>query len=288
MRNTEKLANICGKRQAVTVPGAPNALFARLIEDLGFEVVYVTGAGIANMQLGVPDLGLTTISEVSNTVASISDVVELPIIVDADTGFGNALNVIRTIKTLEKSGASGIQIEDQVFPKRCGHFGGKEVISKSEMVQKIHAAVDARNDQSLQIIARTDAAAVEGLSSAIDRAQSYIDAGADITFVEAPNSQMELERIANELQVPQIANIVYGGKTPDVGKAQLSEFGFSLVLYANAILQAALKASHEVLQSLHEKGSLAAVTEKLASFDDRQAVVKKFDWDKLEKKYISK
>ena len=288
MRNTEKLANICGKRQAVTVPGAPNALFARLIEDLGFEVVYVTGAGIANMQLGVPDLGLTTISEVSNTVASISDVVELPIIVDADTGFGNALNVIRTIKTLEKSGASGIQIEDQVFPKRCGHFGGKEVISKSEMVQKIHAAVDARNDQSLQIIARTDAAAVEGLSSAIDRAQSYIDAGADITFVEAPNSQMELERIANELQVPQIANIVYGGKTPDVGKAQLAEFGFSLVLYANVILQAALKASHEVLQSLHEKGSLAAVTEKLASFDDRQAVVKKFDWDKLEKKYISK
>jgi len=288
MRNTEKLANICGKRQAVTVPGAPNALFARLIEDLGFEVVYVTGAGIANMQLGVPDLGLTTISEVSNTVASISDVVELPIIVDADTGFGNALNVIRTIKTLEKSGASGIQIEDQVFPKRCGHFGGKEVISKSEMVQKIHAAVDARNDQSLQIIARTDAAAVEGLSSAIDRAQSYIDAGADITFVEAPNSQMELERIANELQVPQIANIVYGGKTPDVGKAQLAEFGFSLVFYANAILQAALKASHEVLQSLHEKGSLAAVTEKLASFDDRQAVVKKFDWDKLEKKYISK
>ena len=288
MRNTEKLANICGKRQAVTVPGAPNALFARLIEDLGFEVVYVTGAGIANMQLGVPDLGLTTISEVSNTVASISDVVELPIIVDADTGFGNALNVIRTIKTLEKSGASGIQIEDQVFPKRCGHFGGKEVISKSEMVQKIHAAVDARNDQSLQIIARTDAALVEGLSSAIDRAQSYIDAGADITFVEAPNSQMELERIANELQVPQIANIVYGGKTPDVGKAQLAEFGFSLVLYANAILQATLKASHEVLQSLHEKGSLAAVTEQLASFDDRQAVVKKFDWDKLEKKYISK
>jgi len=288
MRNTEKLANICGKRQAVTVPGAPNALFARLIEDLGFEVVYVTGAGIANMQLGVPDLGLTTISEVSNTVASISDVVELPIIVDADTGFGNALNVIRTIKTLEKSGASGIQIEDQVFPKRCGHFGGKEVISKSEMVQKIHAAVDARNDQSLQIIARTDAAAVEGLSSAIDRAQSYIDAGADITFIEAPNSQMELERIANELQVPQIANIVYGGRTPDVGKAQLAEFGFSLVLYANAILQAALKASHEVLQSLHEKGSLAAVTEQLASFDDRQAVVKKFDWDKLEKKYISK
>ena len=288
MRNTEKLAKLCKQRDAVTVPGAPNALFARLIEDLGFEAIYVTGAGIANMQLGMPDLGLTTISEVSNIVASISDVVELPIIVDADTGFGNALNVIRTTRILEKSGASGIQIEDQVFPKRCGHFSGKEVISKSEMVQKIHAAVDARIDQNLQIVARTDSVASEGLSSAIDRAQSYIEAGADITFVEAPTSKMELERIANELQVPQIANIVYGGKTPDVGKVQLAKFGFSLVLYANAILQAALKASHEVLESLNEKGSLAMVTEKLASFDDRQAVVKKFDWDKLEKKYNPK
>ena len=156
------------------------------------------------------------------------------------------------------------------------------------MVQKIHAAVDARIDQNLQIVARTDSVASEGLSSAIDRAQSYIEAGADITFVEAPTSKMELERIANELQVPQIANIVYGGKTPDVGKVQLAKFGFSLVLYANAILQAALKASHEVLESLNEKGSLAMVTEKLASFDDRQAVVKKFDWDKLEKKYNPK
>jgi 2-methylisocitrate lyase-like PEP mutase family enzyme len=288
MRNTEKLARICARRQAVTVPGAPNALFARLIEDLGFEVIYVTGAGIANMHLGMPDLGLTTISEVSNTVASIADVVEIPIIVDADTGFGNALNVIRTTKMLERSGAAGIQIEDQVFPKRCGHFDGKEVISTLEMVQKINAVVDTRNDQSLQVIARTDALVSEGLSSAIDRAQSYIDAGADVTFIEAPTSQMELERIAKELKAPQVANIVYGGKTPDVGKSQLAEFGFSLVLYANAVLQASLKASHEVLEGLNREGSLTLVAEKLASFNDRQAVVKKSDWDKIEQKYISK
>jgi 2-methylisocitrate lyase-like PEP mutase family enzyme len=156
------------------------------------------------------------------------------------------------------------------------------------MVQKINAVVDTRNDQSLQVIARTDALVSEGLSSAIDRAQSYIDAGADVTFIEAPTSQMELERIAKELKAPQVANIVYGGKTPDVGKSQLAEFGFSLVLYANAVLQASLKASHEVLEGLNREGSLTLVAEKLASFNDRQAVVKKSDWDKIEQKYISK
>ena len=163
MQNTQKLLKLCNQRNALIVPGAPNAFFARIIEDLGFEAVYVTGAGIANMQLGMPDLGLTTISEISNTVANIADVVDLPIIVDADTGFGNALNVIRTIKTLERSGASGIQLEDQVFPKKCGHFDGKKVIPTSEMVQKIHAAVDTRYDNDLQIIARTDAVVSEGL-----------------------------------------------------------------------------------------------------------------------------
>ena len=286
MRNTQKLLKLCNQRNALIVPGAPNALFARIIEDLGFEAIYVTGAGIANMQLGMPDLGLTTVSEISNTVANIADVVDLPIIVDADTGFGNALNVIRTIKTLERSGASGIQLEDQVFPKKCGHFDGKKVIPTSEMVQKIHAAADTRYDNDLQIIARTDAVVSEGLNSAIERAQAYIEAGADITFVEAPSSEEELARIANELEAPQIANIVHGGKTPDLGRAKLAEFGFSLILYANAALQAALKASNEVLLTLKKSGNLSEVTEKLASFDERQKVVKKPEWDNLETKYI--
>jgi 2-methylisocitrate lyase-like PEP mutase family enzyme len=163
MSPTKNLAKICARRDAVIVPGAPNAMFARVIEDLGYEAVYVTGAGIANMQLGAPDIGLTTVTEVANAVSAIADAVELPIIVDADTGFGNSLNVIRTVKLLERSGASGIQLEDQVFPKKCGHFESKSVIDQSEMVQKIHAAVDARKDEALQIIARTDALGAYGI-----------------------------------------------------------------------------------------------------------------------------
>lgn len=285
MRHTEKLRQIALARNAVTVPGAPNALFARVIEDLGFQVVYATGAGIANMGLGAPDVGLTTLTEVAQTVSAMADAVNIPIIVDADTGFGNAVNMVRTVKVLERAGAAGIQIEDQIFPKKCGHFNGKGVISCAEMVQKIKAAADARNDQSLQIIARTDARAVEGLDAALDRAHAYIAAGADITFVEAPQSFEELARIGRELPAPQVANIVFGGKTPDPGRTVLADNGFSIVLYANAALQAALRASREVLTALKEDGSLDRVAGKLASFEERQAAVAKDHWDALEVKY---
>src|SRR6202790_3483740 len=217
MRNTTRLKDLISRRQALTVPGSPNALFARVVEDLGFSAVYVTGAGIANMHLGAPDIGLTTLTEVASTVAAISDAVSLPIIVDADTGFGNAVNMVRTIRVLERAGAAGIQIEDQVFPKRCGHFAGKEVIALDQMVQKIKAAVDARKDQDLQIIARTDARAIEGLDRAIERAQAFAEVGADMTFVEAPLSLAELDSIPRRMAVPQVANVVYGGKTPDAG-----------------------------------------------------------------------
>jgi len=285
MRNTEKLRQIVLARNALTVPGAPNALFARVIEDLGFEAVYATGAGIANMTLGAPDIGLTTLTEVAQTVSAMADAVDIPIIVDADTGFGNAVNMVRTVKVLERAGASAIQIEDQIFPKKCGHFNGKGVISCAEMVQKIKAAVDARQDQAVQIIARTDARAIEGLDAALDRAQAYIAAGADITFVEAPQSFAELARIGRELGVPQVANIVFGGKTPDPGRKVLAENGFSLVLYANAALQAALRASREVLEALKQDGSLDRVADRLASFDERQAAVAKPRWDALDEKY---
>ena len=288
MSPTKNLAKICARRDAVIVPGTPNAMFARVIEDLGYEAVYVTGAGIANMQLGAPDIGLTTVTEVANAVSAIADAVELPIIVDADTGFGNSLNVIRTVKLLERSGASGIQLEDQVFPKKCGHFESKSVIDQSEMVQKIHAAVDARKDEALQIIARTDALGAYGIEAAIERAQAYIDAGANLTFVEAPRSRDELEQIPRALRVPQVANIVYGGKTPDLGREALAKCGFSLILYANAALQAALYASREVLESLRDTGSLSAIGGRLASFEDRQMTVKKPLWDILEARYRSK
>src|SRR5579872_7489772 len=179
-RPTTTLKSIFNRRQATIIAGAANGLFARLIEELGYEAVYVTGAGVANMFLGVPDIGLTTLTEIANHVAAISDAVAVPLIVDADTGFGNAVNVVRTVRVLERAGAAGIQIEDQVFPKKCGHFAGKDVIHANDMIQKIKAAVDARHVGDLQIIARTDARAVEGLDRAIERAQLFAEAGADI------------------------------------------------------------------------------------------------------------
>jgi 2-methylisocitrate lyase-like PEP mutase family enzyme len=285
MTTTSRLKMLLARRAAVTVPGAANALFARVIEDIGFEAVYVTGAGIANMHLGAPDVGLTTMTEVAETVAAIADAVSLPIIVDADTGFGNAVNMTRTVLAFERAGAAGIQIEDQVFPKKCGHFSGKDVISREEMVQKIKAAADARHDRDLQIIARTDARAVEGFERAIERALAYADAGADATFVEAPVSVEELARIPKELSVPQVANIVFGGKTPDPGRERLAALGFSIVLYANAALQAALQASYEVLAALKTEGSLQSVAHRLASFEERQRAVAKDEWDAREARY---
>lgn len=285
MRSALVLKNLVARRAAITVPGTANAMFARVIENLGFDAIYVSGAGIANMALGAPDIGLTTLTEVAEATAAIADAVSLPIIVDADTGFGNAVNMVRTIRMLERAGAAGIQIEDQVFPKKCGHFSGKDVISTSEMLQKIKAAVDARIDGNIQIIARTDAAAVEGFDRAMERAHAFVEAGADMTFVEAPITVEELARIPRELAVPQIANIVFGGRTPDPGREQLTQMGFSLVLYANAALQAALKASYEVLEALKRDGSLTSVSHRLATFDERQKAVAKDHWDQLETRY---
>ena len=277
------LREIVSRRQAVLAPGAANALFARIIEDLGFECVYVTGAGIANMALGAPDIGLTTLDDIAQTVSRIADAVSLPLIVDADTGFGNGVNTWRTMKVLERAGASAIQLEDQHFPKRCGHFQGKSVVALSEMLPKIRAAADARTKDTL-IIARTDALAVDGLEAALERAAAFIEAGADMTFVEAPRDADQMRRIA-ALSVPQIANIVHGGKTPALPQSALVAMGFGIVLYANAALQAAVRASTEVLSSLKATGSLDAVHDKLASFEERQAAVAKDKWDALEQRF---
>ena len=273
------------ERRAVLVPGAASALTARIIENLGFEAVYVTGAGLANSHLGVPDLGLVTLTEVVDTVAAIVDACALPVIVDVDTGFGNPLNVIRTVRLLERSGANALQIEDQVFPKRCGHFNGKEVIPMAEMVMKIKAAVDTRQSSDLLIIARTDARAVEGLTGALERAQAYVEAGGDLTFIEAPTSVDELRTIARSVPAPQVANMVVGGQTPLVPRDELGDMGFALVLYANAALQAAIQAMYDVLGALIRDGSVASVADRLASFDLRQLTVNKQHWDALNAKY---
>lgn len=284
-RPTSRLKALLASKRAAILPGTPNALFARVIEELGFEAVYITGAGIANMSLGVPDIGLVTLSELAGHVAAICDAVTVPVLADADTGFGNPVNMARTARVLERSGAAGIQIEDQIFPKKCGHFKGKDVVPLGEMIQKIRAAVDSRHDGDFQIVARTDVRAVRGFEEGLERALAFIEAGADATFVEAPVSVEELVKIARLLPVPQIANMVFGGLTPSVSQDRLAEMGFGAVLYANAALQAALKSVREVLGSLKSTGSLDEVGERLASFDERQRAVAKDHYDALEARY---
>jgi 2-methylisocitrate lyase-like PEP mutase family enzyme len=280
-----RLRNLLAQRKAVLLPGAVNALSARVIEDLGFQAIYVTGAGVTNTFLGMPDIGLISPTELAAHVAAMREAVALPLIVDADTGFGNAINVGHTVKVLERAGANAIQLEDQDFPKRCGHFSGKSVIARAEMVQKIRAAADARLDPDLIIMARTDAIAVNGFEDAMERAAAYIEAGADMTFVEAPRNQDQIAAIPRELKVPQLINIVAGGLTPMIALADLERMGFSLVLYANAALQAAVAGMQKVLGHLKEHGSLAGLSNELASFEERQRLVMKPQFDALEKKY---
>jgi 2-methylisocitrate lyase-like PEP mutase family enzyme len=265
------------------VPGAANALAARVIEDVGFQACYVTGAGIANTYLGAPDIGLVTLDELCGHVGAIADAVDLPLIVDADTGFGNALNVARTVRRLERAGAAAIQLEDQVSPKKCGHFNGKAVLSCAEMQQKIHAAVDSRVDESLCVVARTDARVIEGLDAALDRAAAYREAGADILFVEAPHGLDELRQIPVAVPGQHVANMVEGGKTPLVPLSELS--GFAIVLFANIALQAAVKGMQDVLGEVRRTGTVAGLGDRIAPWAERQRLVRKAEFDRLEDDY---
>jgi 2-methylisocitrate lyase-like PEP mutase family enzyme len=280
----QALREMLAHDRGVVLPGAPNALAARVIADLGFKAIYLTGAGLTNMDLGLPDLGFMDLSQVAEHVLAIRGVVDLPLIVDADTGFGNAINVAHTVKTLEQAGASAIQIEDQHAPKRCGHFAGKELIPADEMVGKVRAAVDARRE-GMVIIARTDACAVEGFGAAIDRAERYIEAGADMTFVEAPESLEDLKAIPKRLSAPQLLNMVLGGKTPIISAADAAGMGFALVLYANAALQGALLGMQTALKALRDKGVLDESA--VASFAERQRLVDKAAFDAMEVRYAA-
>lgn len=279
------LREIVAARRGVLVPGAANALAARVIADLGFEAVYVSGAGVANSFLGVPDIGLLSLAEMSLHVAAIREAVSLPLIVDADTGFGNALNVCHVVHVLERAGANAIQLEDQVFPKRCGHFSGKEVISVAEMASKIRAAVDARHSRDFLVIARTDAHAVHGFQAGIERAARFIEAGADVTFVEAPESVDELRRIPQLLSVPQVVNGVIGGRTPILDASELSAMRFGIILYANAALQGAILGMQNALRELKRCGRLDESAGSVVSFAERQRLVNKQLWDEMERRY---
>jgi 2-methylisocitrate lyase-like PEP mutase family enzyme len=276
------------EKRAILLPGAANALAARIIADLGFEAIYLSGAGLTNTYLGMPDMGFVGLQEIAQHTATIRDATDLPIIVDADTGFGNALNVRHTIRTLERAGASAVQIEDQLNPKRCGHFSGKDVVGLDEARSRIKAAADARQDANLLIVARTDARATLGFNAAIERAQAFIEDGADITFVEAPESIEEIRATPQRLgSTPQLVNLVVGGRTPIMGLDELEQMGFSLVLYANVALQGAVFGMQAALGQLMANGKMDE-TGPVASFKERQRLVNKPFYDGLEKRYAIK
>nr|WP_297383420.1 isocitrate lyase/PEP mutase family protein [uncultured Roseateles sp.] len=279
------LRSLVEARRGVLVPGAFNALSAKVVEDLGFEAIYVTGAGVTNMWFGMPDQGFMGLSDIAEHTARIRDAVQLPLIVDADTGFGNALNVRHTVRVLERAGADCIQLEDQVAPKRCGHFSGKEVTSTEEAVSKIKAAVDARQDSDLLIMARTDACATQGFEAAVERAQKFAEAGADILFVEAVTTAEQIRALPQRLGPPQLMNMVIGGKTPIFDATELGELGYGIVLYANAALQAAVAGMQKALTALRDHKRMDEDPALVAPFAERQRLVNKPLWDELERRY---
>jgi 2-methylisocitrate lyase-like PEP mutase family enzyme len=280
-----KLRQMIEERRALLVPGVMNALAARVAEDLGFEALYITGAGVTNALLGMPDVGLISPTQLTDTISQVRNITELPLIVDGDTGFGNAVNVRQTVRSFERAGANAIQLEDQVFPKRCGHFEGKAVISGEEMAQKVRAAAEARMSPDFLIIARTDAYATHGLDEALARAKLFIEAGADITFVEAPRKLEDIRRVVETLPVPQLVNMVIGGHTPSVGLDDFRELGVGLVLYANASLQGAIHGMRNALMHLRDHGVLTENDGLVATFAERQRLVGMDEFKRLEARY---
>ncbi len=255
MRATTRLRQMLNAPGIIVAPGAYDGLSARLIERQGFPVVYMTGAGTAASALGQPDVGLATLTEMTTHAAHIASCVSLPVIADADTGYGNALNVIRTVREYERAGVAAIHLEDQVFPKKCGHIAGKAVIPAKEFAEKIRAAAENRTDADFVIIARTDARAVNGLDDAIARSQLYREAGADVIFVEAPTSREEIERVAREVQAPLLSNQVPGGRTPALTASELEKLGYKIVIFPVVGLMAATLAIEDALSKLQKTGT---------------------------------
>jgi 2-methylisocitrate lyase-like PEP mutase family enzyme len=267
MTDAVNLRTRLAHKPIVVAPGVYDALTAHLAEQAGFSALYVSGAAIAYTRLGRPDIGLVAMNEVADTIAMIRDRVGARLVVDADTGYGNALNVGRTIRLFERAGANAIQIEDQAFPKRCGHLDNKTLIPAEEMVGKIKAALDARDSHETLLVARTDAVVVEGFERAIARAVSYRDAGADVLFVEAPKTRAELQRIPPAVTgVPLLANMVEGGKTPSLGASDLEAFGFSLVIFPGGIVRALARTASEFYASLAAHGTTEPFRDRMYDF----------------------
>ena len=285
MNPRKKLRQLISATGYAIVPGAYDTLTARLVQLAGFDAVYLTGGGYSRAN-GYPDVGLLTMTEVVQWISRTVEAVEIPVISDMDSGFGNAVNVVRAVREYEKTGVAAFHLEDQISPKKCGHYEGKQLVSKGEMVGKIKAAVDTRRDADMVIIARTDARAVEGMPAALDRMNAYLEAGADVGFVEAPQNVEELAAIPKAIGKPALANIFEGGKTPPLPKKQLEAMGYRLGIYPSQTHRAAIAAAKKVLGVLKRDGDTAAIESELATFMDREDAVNSAHWRAIEQKYL--
>jgi len=284
-----RLRELLNSGQTVVAPGAFDPLAARLVEEAGFAAVYMTGFGTSAALLGRPDVGLLTMTEMADSAARIAACVDIPLIADADTGYGNPLNVIRTVGAYQAAGVAGLHIEDQVAPKKCGHMEGKLVIGADEMAQKVKAAVDARTDPDFVIIARTDARAVEGLDSALDRARRYRDAGADVLFIEALVSEAEIEAAAAAFpDVPLLFNWTEGGKTPPVSLDRLTELGYRIVIFPIGTLLAATAAMRRILKEIATAGTPASLLGDLPTFGEFTDFIGLPEVREIEQRYIAR
>jgi 2-methylisocitrate lyase-like PEP mutase family enzyme len=272
MRPSTALRKLIAGDEIIVAPGVYDGMSARLVQRAGFAAVYATGGGIAR-SMGYPDLGLLGLTEVADRLSVIVEHAGVPVIADADTGYGNTLNVRRTIREFERAGVAALHLEDQTFPKRCGHLDDKTVVPTGEMVQKLRAARDAASDADLVLIARTDAIAVEGLAAAIERALAYAEAGADVIFVEAPTSETQMETIARRVTAPKLLNMFEGGKTPLVPLDRLRALGYRIVIIPSDLQRAAIRAMQDVLTAIRRDGNSRSLADRMATFTEREAIV---------------
>jgi 2-methylisocitrate lyase-like PEP mutase family enzyme len=285
-RPTTRLRALLARPGCVVAPGVADAFAARLVALEGFEAIYMTGFGTSLTRLGLPDVGLLTASEMVDNAYRIADASGLPLVADADTGYGNPINTRRTIRDYEKAGVAGVHIEDQSWPKRCGHLAGKRVIPTAEMVAKIKAACDARRDPDFVVIARCDAIAIEGLEAALERGERYREAGADVLFIEAPVGRAEVEKVAARFEgVPLLYNMAASGKTPDLPADELGRLGFRLAIYPNWLLLAAIPAMQNLLKELKRTGSIAHMRDKVATFKQFTDIAGLPEIQRLEERY---
>lgn len=281
----DRFRDLIAQDGIAVLPGCYDALSAKIVEKAGFDAAYLSGAGVSNTKLGIADTGFVTQTEMRRRIEYVTNAISIPLFSDADEGYGNPLHVRRTVQAYEREGASAMHIEDQTFPKKCGHFEGKELLSTEEMVRKVEAAVDAREDQQFTVVARTDARAVEGIDAAIERANAYADAGADLIFPEAPQNREEMETVCAEIDAPVMANMVEYGKTPMIPADELEEIGFDLVIFPNSLMRAAMVTMVDVAEHIDETGTTGDILDQIASFELRNELTDYERVKELERRY---